>query len=80
MRWIEHIQIDRGGFNPRNKLKDRGEIRPLAEKHQDVGRTYAEVGCVIGGGFNPAVPPNNSLKATCSRRDSQPFLAGEVVV
>jgi hypothetical protein len=42
-----------------------------------VGRTYGGVGCAIGGSFNPALPPNKSLKPNAYRRDFQPHLASK---
>jgi hypothetical protein len=39
---------------------------------------YGGVGFASSGGFNPALPPNNSLKATCYPGDLQPRLAGNV--
>jgi hypothetical protein len=36
---------------------------------------YGGVGYAIGSSFNPASPPNKSLKATAYRRDLPPRLA-----
>jgi hypothetical protein len=41
----------------------------------DYVKTYGGVGYAIGSGFNPALPPNNGVKLTAYRRDSQPQLA-----
>ena len=38
---------------------------------------YGGVGCVIGGGFSPALPPNKRINPTCLRCDFWSYLAGE---
>jgi len=40
-------------------------------------RKYGGVGCAIGGGFNPASPPNKSLKPNAYRRDFQPHISSK---